>query len=51
MRSKKGGAGESDERARVGEIENTKRMEVDYLHFFLSLTSPFSVKVHADVVI
>lgn len=47
MRSK----GESVERARVGVIEKTKRMEVDDLHFLQSLTSPLSVKVHADLVI
>lgn len=45
------GRGAKGRVSRVGVIENTKRMEVDYLHFPLSLTSPFSVKVHADLVI
>lgn len=39
------------ERGRIGVIENTKRMEVNYLHSLQSLISPFSVKVHADLVI
>lgn len=41
-------------RGREGEDwsnKNTKRMEVDYLHSLQSLISPFSIKVHADLVI